>query len=125
MTVGSSCGRVNVVTGDGGMISSCLSESLSWRYALISDFSLWNPLLHEQYFEQWRDSENVKTGDVGITSWSYFRVKLSFMFALCLLKERKVKKRKGLTYSDPIVTCTILKKTLCNPMATYRYPKVT
>ena len=81
MTVGSACGRVNVVTGDGGMISSCLSESLSWRYALISDFSLWNPLLHEQYFEQWRDSENVKTGDVGITSWSYFRVKLSFMFA--------------------------------------------
>ena len=75
----------------------------------FKDFRLLNPLLHEQYFEQCRDSVNVKTGDVGMTRWSYFRVKLSFMFALCLLKERKVKKRKGVTYSDPIVTCTILK----------------
>ena len=75
----------------------------------FKDFRLWNPLLHEQYFEQCRDSVNVKTGDVGMTRWSYFRVKLSFMFALCLLKERKVKKSKGVTYSDPIVTCTILK----------------
>ena len=73
------------------------------------NFRLWNPLLHEQYFEQCRDSVNVKTGDVVITRWSYVWVKLSFMFALCLLKERKVKKRKGVTYSDPIVTCTILK----------------
>ena len=77
----------------------------------FKDYRLWNPLLHEQYFEQCRDSVNVKTGDVGITSWSYFRVKLSFMFPLCLLKERKLKKRNGVTYSDSIVTCTILKMT--------------
>ena len=57
----------------------------------FKDFRLWNPLLHEQYFEQCRDSVNVKTGDVGITRWSYFRVKLSFMFALCIVCLKKEK----------------------------------
>ena len=55
------------------------------------DSKLWNPLLHEQYFEQCRDSVNVKTGYVGITRWSYFRVKLSFMFALCIVCLKKEK----------------------------------
>ena len=95
MTVGSACGRVNVVTGDGGMISSCLSVSLSWRYALISDFRLWNPLLHEQYFGQCRNSVYVETGDVGITSCSYFWVKLSYVCLMFAERKKSKEKKRG------------------------------
>ena len=55
----------------------------------FKDFRLWNPLLHEQYFEQCRDSVNVKTGDVGMTRWYYFRVKLS---CVCLMFAYRKKK---------------------------------
>ena len=34
---------------------------------------------YEQYFGQCRDSVNVETGDVGITSWPYFGVKLNYV----------------------------------------------
>ena len=50
---------------------------------------------------------NVNTGDVYRNNKLVLlsgEAQLCVMFAFCLLKEKKVKKRKGVTYSDPIVT---------------------
>ena len=68
----SNYGRVNVVTGDGGMILLHVFVPQLGVCPNFKDFRLWNPVLHEQYFGQYRDSVNVKTGDGGITSWPYF-----------------------------------------------------
>ena len=82
---------------------ACLCSSVG-GIPNFKNFRLWNPVLHEQYFGHYRDSVNVVTGDVGITSWPYFWVKLSYIclpYACINDKERKVKKRKGVSDLHP------------------------